>query len=81
MDSRVLVAHNASLDLRFLLAEFQRCGYGNDSPNALDITTLSTMELAHRYVPGAAGMSLAECCAAYGIEVGARHHAQADALA
>lgn len=81
LDSRVLVAHNASFDIRFLQAEFQRCGYGNDAPNALDITTLSTMELAHRYIPGAHGMSLADCCAAYGIEVESPGRAQSDALA
>lgn len=80
LDSRVVVAHNASFDIRFLLAEFHRCGYGNEAPNALDIGTLSTMELAHRYVPGAPGLSLADCCAVYGIEVEAPHHAQANAM-
>ena len=81
LQSRVLVAHNASFDIRFLLAEFQRCGYGNDSPNALDITTISTMELAHRFIPGAHGMSLADCCAAYGIEIESPHHSSSDAMA
>ncbi len=56
---RVVVAHNASFDTRFLVAELQRSGQWM----LPDLVSLCTMQLAHEFLPGA-GRSLADCCAA-----------------
>jgi DNA polymerase-3 subunit epsilon len=73
---RVLVAHNASFDTRFLIAELTRAGYPID-PTA---HSLCTMRLAREYLPGAR-RSLRDCCDAFDIEIGDAHRASADALA
>jgi DNA polymerase-3 subunit epsilon len=73
---RVIVAHNASFDLRFLAAEFDRAGvWGMPS-----ITSLCTMQMAREYLPGA-GRALADCCDALDIVLDDAHRAAADALA
>lgn len=73
---RVVVSHNASFDLKFLAAEFDRAGvWGVPS-----ITSLCTMQLARDYLPGA-GRSLADCCDALDIVLEGAHRASADALA
>jgi len=73
---RVPVAHNSSFDSRFLAAEFERAG----SPLWQHPNWLCTMQLARECIPGA-GRSLADCCAAYDIELPDAHRASADALA
>ncbi|KQP57182.1 exonuclease domain-containing protein [Agreia sp. Leaf283] len=78
LGGRVLVAHNASFDLRFLLAELSRAGYPPAS--VLDIEHLCTMQLARDFIPGA-GRSLADCCAAFDIELEHAHRASVDAAA
>ena len=73
---RVVVAHNASFDTRFLIAELTRAGYSIDPTEH----SLCTMRLAKEYLPGA-GRSLRDCCDAFDIEIGDAHRASADALA
>ncbi len=73
---RALVAHNASFDRRFLAAEFARATaeFPDQAP------FLCTMRLARDIIPGA-GRSLADCCAAFDVELTSAHHALGDARA
>jgi len=74
---RVIAAHNAGFECRFLRAEFERLGL---AVPALDRFALCTMQLASEFLPGA-GRSLADCCAAIDVEIGEAHRASADAIA
>ena len=76
LSGRVIVAHNASFDTRFLLAELARIGYALDS----ELVHLCTMRLAREFLPGA-GRSLKDCCDAYGIPLENAHRASVDAFA
>lgn len=73
---RVIVAHNAAFDTRFLVAELTRAGYEIDPPEH----TICTMRLAKDLLPGA-GRSLRDCCDAFDIDLDDAHRASADALA
>ncbi|MEJ2862831.1 DEAD/DEAH box helicase [Actinomycetospora flava] len=75
LEGRVVVAHNAPFDLGFLHAEFDRAGH--PLPR---IPSLCTMALADRTNPDA-GRSLADACAAHGIDLENAHSAREDALA
>jgi len=75
---RVLVAHNAPFEARFLHAEFDRLGM--QSPFSEASRALCTMRLALEYLPGS-GRKLADCCSAYDIELTDAHEALADARA
>lgn len=77
LGDRVIVAHNARFDTRFLLAEMARCGH---DLRAIDSITMCTMQIAREYLPGTA-RSLADCCRAFDIEIERPHHALSDAVA
>lgn len=76
LSGRVIVAHNARFDTGFLLAELNRIAYQPE----LDLPAICTMQLAKQLIPGS-GRSLADCCAAFDIELVAAHRAAVDALA
>jgi DNA polymerase III subunit epsilon len=74
---RVLVAHNARFEVTFLAAEFARLGL--TSPVGVD-EALCTMRLASEFLPGS-GRKLADCCAAFDIDLTNAHEALGDATA
>ena len=76
LSGRVLVAHNASFDTRFLIAELTRAGYAIEPSEH----TLCTMRLAKEFLPGS-GRSLRACCDSFDIPLENAHRASADALA
>jgi DNA polymerase III subunit epsilon len=76
LDGRVLVAHNAPFDSRFLDAEFNRSGVSLPPP-----PLMCTMQLASSYLPGLPGRNLAACCAAANITLAQWHSALEDARA
>ena len=71
----IIVAHNAQFDYRILSLEFERLGYN------FDRTTLCTVELSQKLLPGHASYSLGKLTKALGIEMSKRHRADGDALA
>lgn len=73
---RVVVAHNAPFDVRFLLAELGRIGVLAPEPVAI-----CTMQLAASYFPDAPSRRLVDCCGAAGIAHESVHSALADAAA
>lgn len=73
---RVIVAHNAAFDLRFLAAELELIGY-RSGPAPV---SLCTQRLARTYLPGSR-RSLAHLCEVFGIELHGAHRASVDALA
>lgn len=73
---RVVVAHNAPFDLRFLHQEFERCDLWMP-----ELVALCTMRLAPEFLPGLTGRSLPACCAAAGVRLPQHHAALVDAEA
>jgi DNA polymerase-3 subunit epsilon len=76
ISGRVLVAHNAGFDRRFLLAELGRLGY---SPG-FALTTLCTVQLSRAFLP-TGRRNLARLCEVFGIDLVGAHRASADAAA
>lgn len=75
LSQRVIVAHNASFDLRFLEAELGRAAYWAGAP----FVSVCTMRLARAHLGGSS--TLADCCAAFDIDLNGAHRAAVDALA
>ncbi len=73
---RVVAAHNATFDLRFLHAEFERAGYWLHA----DTPSVCTMALGSSFGLGAS-CSLAHACATCSIEPGLSHSAGSDSYA
>jgi DNA polymerase-3 subunit epsilon len=73
---RVIVAHNASFDMSFLIAEYQRLGITLPLGQR---AAMCTMQLATTFLPGS-GRSLAACCDCYGIVSTGAHEALSDAM-
>lgn len=74
--SRVLVAHNASFDVRMLGAEFERCGVRLPPP-----PVICTMRLATQYLPGLPARTLQACCDGAKVNLANAHTALDDARA
>lgn len=73
---RVLVAHNASFDIRFLRAELTRAGH-----RIPDFPYLDTIHLARRADPAIPSRKLLALCSYFGIVHDAAHSALPDARA
>jgi DNA polymerase-3 subunit epsilon len=73
---RVVVAHNAGFDLRFLVAELELIGYRF----AAAPVALCTQRLARQYLPDSR-RSLARLCEVFGIDLAGAHRASVDAFA
>jgi DNA polymerase-3 subunit epsilon len=74
-EDKILVAHNASFDYKFIKSEFKRLGYEYTREN------ICTLRLSRRLLPGHRSYSLGNLCASLGIEIMNRHRAAGDALA
>lgn len=74
LSGRVVVAHNATFDMRFLRCELERAGY----PILERPAALCSMKWANRII--GAG-KLAHCCEAFGIPLDGAHSALCDARA
>ncbi|GAA2250370.1 3'-5' exonuclease [Herbiconiux moechotypicola] len=76
LSGRVVVAHNAGFDLRFLHQELARIGY----PPASGIVSLCTARLSRQFLP-TGRRSLAALCEVFAIELTDAHRALSDAVA
>lgn len=76
LSGHVFAAHNASFDWRFVSEELAR-GMGQ----TLSGPRLCTVRLARVLVPGLARYSLDHVTNYFGVEIGARHRAEGDAVA
>ena len=74
-DKRILVAHNASFDYKFMKSEFKSLGFDYNREN------LCTLRLSRKLLPGYRSYSLGNLCHDLGILIENRHRAAGDALA
>lgn len=71
----IFVAHNVSFDYNFIKKEFRELGYSYDR------STLCTVKLSRKIIPGLKSYSLGNLCKDLGININNRHRAAGDALA
>jgi len=74
-EDKILVAHNASFDYKFIKSEFKSLGFDFIRNN------LCTLQLSRKLIPGHRSYSLGKLCGDLGINVENRHRAAGDALA
>jgi DNA polymerase-3 subunit epsilon len=74
-EDKILVAHNASFDYKFIKNEFRSLGFDFIRNN------LCTLQLSRKIFPGHRSYSLGKLCADLGISIDNRHRAAGDALA
>jgi DNA polymerase-3 subunit epsilon len=72
---KIFVAHNVSFDYKFIKEEFSRLGYDYQR------TTMCTVRMGRKYIPGYRSYSLGNICGELGISINGRHRAAGDALA
>jgi DNA polymerase-3 subunit epsilon len=77
LSNRVLVAHNAKFDVKFLAAEARRAGLAAPT----DLPVLCTMETARKLMPRLARHTLESCCAEAKVRNRSAHAALSDATA
>jgi DNA polymerase-3 subunit epsilon len=77
LSGRILVAHNAPFDARFLASELVRSGV---PLGALEVPALCTMQWSSWFL-AASSRRLVDCCAACNIQLLTAHSASGDALA
>jgi DNA polymerase-3 subunit epsilon len=74
-EGKTIVAHNAQFDYGFIREEFKTLGYH------FHRSTLCTVRLSRKIIPGYRSYSLSNICAHLGIANESRHRAAGDALA
>jgi len=74
-EDKILVAHNASFDYKFIKSEFKSLGFDFIRNN------LCTLQLSRKLIPGHRSYSLGKLCTDLGIKIENRHRAAGDALA
>jgi DNA polymerase-3 subunit epsilon len=72
---KILVAHNASFDYKFIKSEFKSLGYEFTREN------MCTLRLSRKLLPGHRSYSLGNLCNDLNIAIKGRHRAAGDALA
>lgn len=75
LEGRILVAHNASFDTRFLAAELRRAGYAVGDVPAVCTMKWSSVFFSH------SGRRLRDCCECAGVDLTDAHSAFGDAMA
>jgi DNA polymerase III subunit epsilon len=74
-DGCTFVAHNVNFDYSFIKEEFSRLGFDYKK------STLCTVKLSRKIIPGKRSYSLGNLCDELGIVIKGRHRAMGDALA
>lgn len=74
-ENTIFVAHNVSFDYSFIRTEFKSLGF------TFNRSTLCTVKLSRKLLPGYKSYSLGNLCDSLGIQVNGRHRAGGDALA
>ncbi len=74
-EGRILVAHNASFDYKFIKSEFKSLGYEYKREN------ICTLRLSRKLLPGHRSYSLGNLCKDLDIAIKGRHRAAGDAFA